>query len=80
MTTTTATQPTILAVAVWRDASGSVTEWPQATRDNRHSRVIARINRWMGESPRNLRIFHGPEAGKQARSYGEALLQHPSNR
>ena len=46
-------------VAVWMDAFGATYEWPQATKDNRKSRVLARIERWGINPPvgDTLRIF-----------------------
>jgi hypothetical protein len=50
---------TVYAVATWSDADGNQYRWPQGTRDNRRSRVLARIARYGIEcDPTTLVITH----------------------
>lgn len=49
-------QPDVRAVAFWSSADGSTAQWPQATVDNRRSRVLGRIAALLGEQPDDLVI------------------------
>ena len=51
-----AAEPAVRAVAFWSSADGSTALWPQATVDNRRSRVLARISNLLGEQPADLVI------------------------
>lgn len=65
------------AIAVWRDEYGSSYRWGQATKDNRRSRILARIDRYGINPPANdtLRIFRGPDRFAQAEAYQESLIE-----
>lgn len=62
-------------VAVWMDAFGATYEWPQATKDNRKSRVLARIERWGINPPvgDTLRIFRYNPATREICDYVDSL-------
>jgi hypothetical protein len=72
MHTDTAAQPAPTAFAVWTDSwSGSSYFWPQATADNRPSRVRARIiNHGICSEPVGLRVFRDEAP---ARAYEAAI-------
>lgn len=56
-----ATQPDVNAVAFWTNGL-STCQWPQATVDNRHDRVLARVRNILGLDPTDLVVVHRPAA------------------
>jgi hypothetical protein len=61
----------IACYAVWADEFGSTYCWPQATKDNRHARVIVRItSREMPIDLTTLRLF---STKAEADAYTDAL-------